>query len=159
MDCIGHEVVKIQTQLSDFNFTFIILYITTVWSEASSPLPGRSPSLKISTMSLNSFQIHRFSNRISGTQWVHILKWYIFVRNTFNSTFPSDGTVKLWTYFLLSCFIKYEHSNPRWRILQKHMDKTIYKECSFRSWFHLAKEAVWFCQDLSSKSLRRVSRS
>lgn len=149
---------------SAFRIFFITLFVY-YWQVDqrhvhSLSLFGLSASLKASTMSLHSFQLQRVSNRISGAQWVHILRWYKFVINTFNSSFPSNGTVKLWTYFLLSCFIKYEHSNPRWHILQKHMDKTIYKEYSFRSWFHLAEEAVWFCQDLSSNSLRRrVSRS
>ena len=154
---MGSAELDTTEQLSLHFYTFVYYW---QFDQRQVPfLSGLSPSLKISIVSLNSFQLQRLSNWISGTQWVHILKWYIFVRNTFNSTFPSNGTVKLWTYFLLSCFIKYEHSNPRWHILQKHMDKTIYKECSFRSWFHLAKEAVWFCQDLSSNSLRRVSRS
>lgn len=40
------------------------------------------PFLKGSTMSSNPFPLQRVPDRISGTQWVHILRWYKFVVNS-----------------------------------------------------------------------------
>lgn len=84
-----------------FHYKFIFFYATGRLNRARFTL-----SLSLSCrflkrqkqLSPNWFPLQRVLNMMSGTQWVHILRWYKFVVNSIPLSHQIE-TVKLWTYF------------------------------------------------------------